>query len=82
MNKIKVLLSTEQTDDWYDIMICKVLEVIKWSQALSWYDTKQSDGDIPVMLENWGVQATPSLPLFPGQIWPGMVAPDKALSMG
>ncbi len=24
----------------------------------------------------------PSLPLHPGPLWPGMVAPDRALSMG
>ena len=36
----------------------------------------------PVMLELWGMQSTPSLPLLPGLLWPGMVAPDRALSMG
>ena len=46
------------------------------------YDTKQSDRDFPGMLELWGMRGTPSLPLLPGPIWPGMVAPDRALSMG
>ena len=46
------------------------------------YDTKQSDGAIPVMLEHWGMQSTPSLPLFPGPFRFGMVALDRALSMG
>ena len=46
------------------------------------YDTKQSDGEVPVMLGLWGMQNTPSLPLFPGTLWPGVVAPDRALSMG
>ena len=46
------------------------------------YDTKQSDGEIPVMLELWEVSSSPSLPLLPGPLCPGMVAPDKALSMG
>ena len=45
-------------------------------------DTKQSDGEVPVMLGLWGMQSTPSLPLLPGSLWPGMVAPDRALSMG
>ena len=36
----------------------------------------------PVMRELWGMQSTPSLPLLPGPLWPGMVAPDRALSMG
>ena len=47
-----------------------------------WYDTKKYDGEVPVMLELWGTQNTTSLPLLPGLLWPGMVAPDRALSMG
>ena len=46
------------------------------------YDTKQSDGEVPVMLELWGMQSTPSLPLLPGPLWLEMVAPVRALSMG
>ena len=41
------------------------------------YDTKQSDGEVPVILELWGMRSTPSLPSFPGPLWPGVVAPDK-----
>ena len=41
------------------------------------YDTKQSDGEVPAMLELWGMWSTPSLPLLPGPLWPGVVAPDK-----
>ena len=29
------------------------------------YDTKQSDYELPVMLELWAIRSTPSLPLFP-----------------
>ena len=46
------------------------------------YDTKQSDSEFPVMLELWGMQRTPSLPLLTGPLWPGMVAPDRGLYMG
>ena len=46
------------------------------------YDIKQSDGETPVMLGLWGMQITPSLPLFPGPLWPGVLAPDRVLSMG
>ena len=46
------------------------------------YDTKQSDGEVPVMLGLWGMQSTPSLLLLPGPPRPGMVAPDRGLSMG
>ena len=45
-------------------------------------DTKQSDGEVPVILELWGMWSTPSLPLLPGPFWLGMVAPDRALFMG
>ena len=34
------------------------------------------------MLGPWGTRSTLSLPLPPGPLWPGMVAPDRALSMG
>ena len=46
------------------------------------YDTKQSDGEVPAMLGLWGIRSTSSLPLLPGPLWPGVVAPDRALSMG
>ena len=46
------------------------------------YDTKQSDGKVPAVLELWGMQSTPSFPLLPGPLWRGVVAPDRALSMG
>ena len=45
------------------------------------YDTKQSDGEIPVMLRLWGMRSTPSLSLLPGPLWPRKVAPDRALSI-
>ena len=39
------------------------------------YDTKQSDGEVPVMLELWGIRSTPSLPSLPGPFCPWVVAP-------
>ena len=45
------------------------------------YDTKQSDGDASVMLVLWGMQSTSSLPSVAVPLEPGMVAPDRALSM-
>ena len=45
-------------------------------------DTKQSDGEVPAVLELWGMQSTTSLPLLPGPLWPRVVAPDRVLSMG
>ena len=46
------------------------------------YDTKQSDGEVPGIMELWGTQNTPSLPSLPGPLGPGVVAPDRALFMG
>ena len=34
------------------------------------------------MLELWGMLSTPSLTSLPGQLWPGVVAPDRVPSMG
>ncbi len=45
------------------------------------YDTKQSDGEVPVMLELWRMRSTPLLPSIQGPLGPRLVAPDKALSI-
>ena len=52
------------------------------SNECAGYDTKQSDGEVSVMLELWGMQRTPSLPLLPGPLWPRIEAPDRVQSMG
>ena len=41
------------------------------------YDTKQSDGEVPVMLELCGMWNTPLLTSLPGPLWSGVVATDK-----
>ena len=46
------------------------------------YRNLHSHNEVQVMLGLWGMQSTPSLQLLPGPLWPGMVAPDRALSMG
>ena len=46
------------------------------------YDTKQSDAEVPVMLDAALMQSTPSLPSLPGPLRPGMAVHDRALSMG
>ena len=46
------------------------------------YDTKQSDSEVPVMLEFWGMRSNPSLPSLPGPLWSGVVAPDGVLFYG
>ena len=42
------------------------------------YDTKQSDGEVSVMLELWGIRRITSLPSLPGPLWSVVVAPDMA----
>ena len=54
----------------------------KPSESTAGYDTKQSDGEGLVMLELWGMQSVPSLPLLTGLLWLGVVAPDRVLSVG
>ena len=34
------------------------------------------------MQERWGMWSTSLFPLLPGPLWPGVVAPDKVLSVG
>ena len=46
------------------------------------YDTKQFDGEVPVILELWGMRSTPTLPSLPGPLCPKVVTPDRILSMG
>ena len=45
------------------------------------YDIKPCYGDDP-SLNIWRMWRTLSLPLLPGSLWPGVVAPDKFLSIG
>ena len=51
-------------------------------QRESWICHKQSDGEVPVILELWGLQSTPSLPSLPGSLCPGVVALDKGSIYG
>ena len=46
------------------------------------YDTKQFDGETPIMLELWGMWSIPSLQSLPGPLWPRKVAPDTVLPLG
>ena len=45
------------------------------------YATKQSDDEVPIMQEVYGMRSNPSLPSLPGPLCPGVVAPDRVLSM-
>ena len=43
------------------------------------YETKQSDGEAPVMLELLGIWSIPSLPSLSGPLWPSVVVPARAI---
>ena len=47
-----------------------------------YYETKQSDGKVSVMLELWGMRSILSLPSLPNPLWPGVVASERVLSIG
>ena len=55
-----------------------------WDPCNEWsgYDTKQYDGEVPVMLEIWGMWIIPSLLSLSGPLESGVVEPDRVLSMG
>ena len=46
------------------------------------YETKQSDGEAPVVLERWRMRSTLLLPSLSVPLWPEVVAPDWVLSIG
>ena len=45
---------------------CTSAEGLDPSQRVAWYDTKKSDGEVPVMLELWGMRSTPSFQSLSG----------------
>ena len=74
---------------WLLTQLAGGVEYTDWTTAegyipneYPWYDSKQSDGKIPVMLELCGMRSTPSLPSLPSPLWPRVIAPDRVLSMG
>ena len=57
------------------LLICRGVRLLP--NVYPGYDFKQSDGEVPVTLEVWGMRSTPLLPSLPGPLWPGLVAPDR-----
>ena len=65
---------------------CRIHRLLLWREVMPLnecprYDTKQSDGEVPVMLKLWGTRSTSSLPSLPGPLWSGHAAPDWVLSV-
>ena len=60
----------------------RILRVLHWWGArypneFPVYDSKQSDGEVPVIQEVWGTGSSHLLPILPSLHWPGVVASDK-----
>ena len=83
---VSELLSQQRLPSWLGLRIhplhlCGEVRLPTLNECPG-YDTKQSDGEVSVMLELWGMWCIPSLPLLPGPLWPGEVASDRVLSIG
>ena len=63
-------------------LVAQSAGAVEYTDECPGYDTKQSDVEVPAVLELKGMRSTPSLPSLPGPLCPGVVAPDRALSMG
>ena len=65
----------------HQLLLCRGIRSLTPNEC-SGYDTKQSDVEVPAMLELWGMRSTPSLPSFPCPRWPEVETTDRVLSMG
>ena len=82
------------TVKWFQVLLAQSAGAVEYTDCPSTdaedpppnecpgYSTKEFDGEVPVMLELRGMRSTTSLSLLPGPLWPGMVVPDRAQSMG
>ena len=52
------------------------------SQRVTSYDTKQSNGETPIMHKVWKTWSTTSLLLLPDSPWPRVIAVVRVLSIG
>ena len=68
-----------EADEYTD---CTSAEVKPTPNECPGYDTKQSNCEVPLMLEFWRMQCTSSLQSLLGLLLLGEVAPDNVLSMG
>ena len=86
------LLSVNSLNDYIRVHLCFFSCPVGWGCRIhrlhlctappnECTDSKQSDGEVPVMLGRWEMRSNPSLPLLPGPLWHRMVAPERTLSM-
>ena len=79
MNSEKILAQSAGIVEYTD---CTSAEGKNPSNKCPGYVTKQSDGEFLVMIGLWEMRSTHSLSLLPGPLWSGIVALDRAQSMG
>ena len=75
-NTLTASLQRVRLPQWVFSTSAEAVEYTDCNEYLG-YDSKQSDCEVLVMLELWGMQSTPSLSLLPGPLWPRVVAPGK-----
>ena len=63
------------------LLLCRGVRLHPTPNECPGYDTKPSDGEVPVILELWVMRSTPSLPSLPVPLCSGVVASDRVLSM-
>ena len=61
----------------YQLHLCRG---VRFPNKCHGYDTKQSDGEVPVMLELWEMWCTFLLSSLPGLLWSGVVGLDRVQS--
>ena len=62
------------------LLLCRVIR--SFLNECPGYDTKQSDGEVLVILQLCGIRSTPSLPSLAGSLRHGVVESDAVQSMG
>ena len=65
----------------YQLFLCRMVLPANRNKCLE-YDIKLPGGNDLVILDLWGIWSTLSLASLPGLLLPGMVAPDRVLSVG
>ena len=80
-------------DGWfYGVSVAKSAWAVEYTDCISaeredlpneypGYDTKQTHGEVPLMLVLWGIWSSPSLLSLPVPLWPGFGAPDRVQCM-
>ena len=75
-------LSSSKIAQWagaVEYTYCTSAEGVRPPQKCPGYDTKQSDGEVSIMLKLWGMQSTPLLPSISGPLMLGVAAPNRVL---